>query len=182
MPHVASTRYAQALADAILDPKSTLSPEQAVTELRAFEQMFTGSAELRNVLLSPAVSAGRKRAVVARFAQSMPLSPLVRNFIYVIIDRRRADILDEVREALERELDERLGVARADVSSAAPLTAEQQRTLEAELSRLTSRKIRASYSVDPSLLGGAMARIGSTIYDGSVRARLEGLRARLTSR
>lgn len=182
MPQVASTRYAQALADAVLDPKSQLSPRQAVTELTAFEQMFLASDELRNVLLSPAVSASRKRAVVARFSETMPLSPLVRNFIFVIIDRRRADILDEVREALEHELDRRLGVARADISSAAPLSPAQQRELEAELSRLTHRQIRANYSVDPSLLGGVMARIGSTVYDGSVRARLEGLRSRLTSR
>ena len=182
MPQVAATRYAQALADAVLDPRSELSPQQAVTELTAFEEMFRASAELRNVLLSPAVSASRKRAVIERFAEAMPLSRLIRNFIYVIIDRRRADILDGVRQALETELDHRLGVARADVRSAAPLTGLQQQTLETELARLTSRQIRASYSVDPSLLGGVMARIGSTIYDGSVRARLDGLRSRLTSR
>lgn len=176
MPQAVAARYASALADTVLDPKAKISPQQGVAELQSVESMVRENAELRNVLLSPAVSAARKRAVVARFAEALPLAPLIRNFLYVLIDRRRAGILSEVIAAFQAELDRRLGVARAQVQSAAPLSEPQRRDLERELSRLTGKQVQVDYSVDPALLGGVTARIGSTIYDGSVRTQLEGLR------
>src|SRR3954451_21646692 len=99
MPQAVATRYARALVEAVLNPASRLEPKQAAEELDSFQQMLGGTSELRNVLLSPAVTAARKRAVVAKFADMMPLSKIVRNFLYVLIDRRRIDILNEVVEA-----------------------------------------------------------------------------------
>jgi F-type H+-transporting ATPase subunit delta len=177
-----SARYAKALADAALAPGNRTDPRQALTELRAFEQMVHASPELRNVLLSPAVPTVRKRAVIARFASTVPLSPMVRNFLFVVIDRRRGDLLGEMAAAFEAALDERMGVVRVEVRSAVPLDKGQQAALGQELSKVANKQVRCEFFVDPSLIGGIVARMGSTVYDGSVRTQLETLRDRLTAR
>ncbi len=182
MPSAISSRYAKALADAVLASGSGTDPRQALTELRAFEHLVDSSPELRNVLLSPAVPTVRKRAVVARLAPTVPLSPLVRNFLFVVIDRRRAGLLGEMAAALEAALDERLGVVRAEVRSPVPLDPGQQAALGQELSKVANKQVRCEFFVDPSLIGGVVARMGSTVYDGSVRTQLETLRERLTAR
>lgn len=182
MPQAVSIRYARALADAVMAPESGLDPKAALAELQGFASMVAESTELRNVLLSPAVSNTKKRAVVARFAESLPLARLIRNFLYIVIDRRRADLLNDIAEAFEAALDERLGVVRADVKSAAPLNDRQQLELQQELSRVSGKQVRCDFSTDPELIGGVVARIGSTVYDGSVRTQLEGLRERLVAR
>jgi F-type H+-transporting ATPase subunit delta len=182
MPQAVATRYARALADSALDPKNRLDPKQALGELGVFEQMMKESPDLRNVLLSPAVQSTRKRSVIARFAETLPLSRLVRNLLYVTIDHHRIGMIGEIREAFEAVIDERMGVVRAEVKSAMPLDAAQQQAVQAELSRVAGKQVRCTFETDPRLVGGVMARIGSTIYDGSVRARLEGLRERLIAR
>jgi F-type H+-transporting ATPase subunit delta len=179
--HAVATRYASALADAVLAAGSGLEPRRALEELRTFETMMSGSVELRNVILSPAVSVARKRAVVSRFAEAIPLSRLVRNFLFVMIDRRRADALSEIADAFQNALDERLGIVRAAVTSAAPLNDRQQTELQQTLSRVAGRQVRCEFDTDPELIGGVVARIGSTVYDGSVRTQLETLRERLVS-
>jgi F-type H+-transporting ATPase subunit delta len=182
MPQAVSIRYARALVDAVMSPSAALDPKQALNELRAFDGLVRESSELRNVLLSPAVSNSKKRKVVARFADSMPLSRLVRNFLFVLVDRRRTDLLDDMANAFETALDERLGIVRADVKSASPLNNRQQLDLQQELSRVSGKQVRCDFSIDPALIGGVVARIGSTIYDGSVRSQLETMRDRLVSR
>lgn len=181
MPQALAVRYARALADAVFNPKAGMDPKQALAELRTFSSMVRDSSELHNVLLSPAVSNKKKRAVVGRFAEALPLSRLVRNLIYVLIDRRRTDTLAEIGDAFEIALDERLGIVRADVKSAAPLSDRQQSELQQELSRVSGRQVRCDFSIDPALIGGVVARIGSTVYDGSVRSQLETLRERLVA-
>jgi F-type H+-transporting ATPase subunit delta len=182
MPQALSFRYARALADAVMDPKTGLDPKQALNELRAFTAIVRESNELRNVLLSPAVSNSKKRNVVARFADSLPLSRVVRNFLFVLVDRRRTDLLNDMADAFETALDERLGIVRADVKSASPLNERQQSDLQQELSRVSGKKVRCDFSIDPALIGGVVARIGSTVYDGSVRSQLETMRERLVAR
>jgi F-type H+-transporting ATPase subunit delta len=182
MPSAVAARYAEALADAVLAPGSGADAQRALAELHAFEEIVQSSPELRNVLLSPAVSITRKRAVVGRFASSVPLSPFVRNFLFIVVDRRRADLLGEMAQAFEAVLDERTGVVRAEVRSAAALNERQRSTLQEELSRVANRQVRCEFSIEPALLGGVVARIGSTVYDGSVRSQLEILRERLVAR
>ena len=182
MPQAVSIRYARALADAVTTPGAGLEPRQALTELRAVKGMIDSSSDLRNVLYSPAVSNSKKRAVVARLSDTVPVSRLVRNFLFVIIDRRRTQSLWEIAEAFETALDERMGVVRAEVKSAAPLTDRQQADLQRELSRVAGKQVRCEFSIDPALIGGVVARIGSTLYDGSVRSQLETLRGRLVAR
>jgi F-type H+-transporting ATPase subunit delta len=170
-----ATRYAQALVDIALDPKYRLESAQVASALETFEQAIRSSKDLRNVLDSPAVPAVRKHAVIARLGADINLQPLVRNFFYVLIDHRRIALLGDIRRSFQTLLDERLGVVRADVSSALPLDEAQRARLVTELTRLTGKQVRCEYTVDPALVGGVSARIGSTIYDGSVRGRLATL-------
>jgi F-type H+-transporting ATPase subunit delta len=181
MQNALSTRYARALADSVLAPATALDPKQALAELRTFSGMLRDSPELRHVLLSPAVSTSKKRAVVARFAESVPFSRLVRNFLSLVVDRRRSDILTDIADAFELALDERMGIIRAEVKSASPLTDAQQSELQQQLSRVSGKQVRCEFSIDPALIGGVTARIGSTVYDGSVRTQLHNMRERLVA-
>src|SRR5579862_2358669 len=104
-----ATRYASALADVVTEAGSPLKPEQAAAELRAFEEALEGSAELRNALITPAVPPGRKRAVVGRIADALKLSRLTRNFLYVLVDRRRMASLATIIHSFELIVEERLG-------------------------------------------------------------------------
>ncbi|HSW50705.1 MAG TPA: ATP synthase F1 subunit delta [Bryobacteraceae bacterium] len=175
-----ASRYSRALADLALNPARGLDASAVVEELSALEQVVAGSAELRNVLLSPAVAPARKRAVVARLAGQLGVSRLVLNFVYVIIDHRRTAMLTEIRQAFQALIDERTGSVEAGVTAARQLAAGERENVEASLGRLTGKKVRCKFSVDESLIGGLVARIGSTIYDGSVKGQLEALRRRLT--
>ncbi|MCC6862542.1 MAG: ATP synthase F1 subunit delta [Bryobacterales bacterium] len=172
-------RYAGALVDVVTGPKSEVDPQNASAQLRRVEETFRASDELRNALSSPAVPPARKRAVVSRMAEMLGVSRSVRNFLLVLIDHRRVGLLAEIAEAFDVLLDERLGVARAQVTAARELSDAQKARLQQELSRLTGRPVRLRYAVDPQLIGGVVARIGSTVYDGSVAGQLEALNRRL---
>jgi F-type H+-transporting ATPase subunit delta len=100
--------------------------------------------------------------------------------VYVVIDHRRIGIIDEISDAFDLLLDERLGFVRAEVVSAAPLNQRRSAEIESELSSLTGKRMRLRFAVDAALLGGVSARIGSKVYDGSVRGQLEQLRRQLT--
>ncbi len=176
-----ASRYARALADSLLDSKSQLTGPDAVEQLRSFEAMLESSPDLRNVLLSPAVPPARKRSVVRELGDRIGLASLIRNFIYVVIDHRRTRYIPEIREVLERYLDESLGVVRAEVSSALELTPQQRETVTEKLSGMTGKRVKSKFVVDEDLVGGITARIGSTIYDGSVRGQLQAMRRKLMS-
>lgn len=181
MPQALASRYAGALVDSVLNPANGLTAEDALGQLRNFEEVLQSSPELRNILFSPAVPAVRKRAVVRQLADMQQLHRLIRNFLFILVDRRRLSLLGEARQAFEAILDERLGIVRAHVSSAASLTQEQEEALAREFMRLTGKKVRVDFRVDSALIGGVTAKIGSTVYDGSVRAQLDALRSRLVA-
>jgi F-type H+-transporting ATPase subunit delta len=176
-----ATRYANALADVVTASGSPVRPRDAVAELRAFAAAFEASAELQNALATPSVPAGRKRAVVGRIAEILKLSRISRNFLYVLIDHRRIAALPGIIDSFELIVDERLGFARAEVSAAREMSEPQRAALNAELERLTGRRIRMRFTVDERLIGGVVARIGSTVYDGSVRGQLASLGRRLSA-
>jgi F-type H+-transporting ATPase subunit delta len=176
-----ANRYANALADVVTAPGTTARAEDVVAELRSFESVLQDSTELRNALTSPAVPPARKRAVVGKIADTLKLSRVARNFLYVLIDHRRVAALANVLHGFEIIVDERLGFARAEVSSARELTDAQRSAISAQLERMTGKRIRMRYAVDPSLIGGVVARIGSTVYDGSVRGQLDSLGRKLTT-
>jgi F-type H+-transporting ATPase subunit delta len=176
-----ASRYANALVDVVTRPKAGIDPQRALAALREFAEGLKASAELQNALTSPAVAPGRKRAVVGRLADMLELEHLLRNFLFVLIDHRRIGQLAGIVDAAELLLDERLGFSRAEISSAQAMPETQRATLVAELERLTGTRVRPRFTVDESLIGGAVARIGSTVYDGSVRAQLENLGRRLAA-
>lgn len=181
MTHSAvATRYASALADVVTTGPGAAA-EATLGELRAFESVLSSSPELQNALTSPAVPPSRKRAVVGRLADHLKLSRVTRNFLFVLIDHRRISSLADIVQSFETVADERLGFARADVSSAREIAEPQRQQLNAQLERLSGKRIRARYSIDDSLIGGVVARIGSTVYDGSVRGQLNSLGKRLST-
>ena len=149
--------------------------------MRAVQELIESSADLRNALASPAVAPVRKRAVLGRLLEPMQVFRQVRNFTFIVSDHRRLHELGPIIEAFERRMDERLGFIRADISSAREMGSEQKSALEAQLSRLTGRKARLQFTTDPSLLAGLIAKVGSTVYDGSARGQLERLKVRLGS-
>ena len=182
MTHSAlASRYASALVDVATGPKAGVDPHQLLRELRGFEEVLGASAELRTALTSPAVPPGRKRAVVGAIGAKLGVSRVARNFLFVLTDHRRIAMLTEVLEAFDLLSDERLGFTRAEISSARELEQRQRDSVSHELERLTGKKVRMRFAVDRGLLGGLVARIGSTVYDGSVRGQLQALGKRLTA-
>ncbi len=179
-PAVAS-RYANALADVVLDPKSQVQPPAVAQELRAFDAVLASSAELRHALASPSVPVARKRAVIERIVAMLGSGRVTRNFLFVLNQHRRMDALAAVIESFEIVLDERLGFSRGHVTSACDLNPAQRQQLEAELGRLTGRRMRLRFDIDQNLIGGVVARIGSTVYDGSVKGRLQALERQLSA-
>jgi F-type H+-transporting ATPase subunit delta len=176
MVSVVATRYAKALADVV-----GLDAARVLAQLRSIQALIESSADLRNALASPAVAPPRKRAVLARLLEPMQVFRQVRNFAFIISDHRRIPEFASIVEAFEHRMDDRLGFIRADVSSARELGDVQKAALETQLSRLSGRKAKVRFTTDPSLLAGLVARVGSTVYDGSARGQLERLKVRLGS-
>jgi F-type H+-transporting ATPase subunit delta len=175
-----ANRYASALVD-VVSRTPVPGPEKTAAELAAFLAAFHASLDLRNVLLSPAVAPDKKKAVILALGARIGLSGTTANFLRVVTDHRRLGLLDEMLAAFQALLDERHGILRADVASAQPVQEDLQSALAAGLSRVTGKQVRPRFTVDPALLGGVVARIGSTIYDGSVRGRLHVLGRRLAA-
>jgi F-type H+-transporting ATPase subunit delta len=174
----ASLQYATALADIALEQGAA---DPVKKQLEDFGAAYTESAELRNVLANPAVELAAKHGVIEKLAARLGASRIVRNFLFVVVDNQRTHLLPEILQTFEEVIRQRQGVAEAEVTSAAELTTPQKTQLQQTLERLIGRKIQAKYSLDPTLLGGAVVRIGDTIYDGSVRNRLNQMRARLAA-
>ncbi len=173
MASVASV-YARAFADVILDVK--LDAGQALTELRTVQALLAQSGELRRVWENPAIPAEQKRGLLDAIAERDRISSPVRNLVAVLIDHQRVKFFDPIIRQVQKELDARLGFAEADVTSARELGESEKRALESRVGTLTGKKVRARYEQDTSLLGGVVVRVGSTIYDGSVKGQLEKIR------
>ena len=176
-----ATHYGRALADAVFGPDSGLSPNDAVGELRAAEQLITGSKELHRVLLSPSVQRDRKAAVIAKLAEELGIHRIVRNFLLVVVSHRRTAELASMRREFEKIVDERSGWIPAEISSATELNAAQKQEIERALGTKLGKFIRAHYTVDPALLAGVRARVASREYDATLRGRLEDMRQRLAA-
>jgi len=171
-----ATRYAAALADVALEKNAA---DRVRQDLAAFVEAFSSAADLRIFLESPAADREVKQKVIESLAARMDLAPAVRNFVRVLVDHRRTEMLREIQQAFHGELNRRLGIAEAEVTSARELTAAEKQRLMAALERRTGMKMEAHFRTDTALLGGLVVRIGSTVYDGSVREQLSRLRAQL---
>jgi F-type H+-transporting ATPase subunit delta len=171
--------YARAFADVVtanrLDAARTLAETQQIAAL--VEQ----SKDLREVWDNPSISPEQKRAVLDAIVQRAGISRPVRNFIAILIDKRRTRFLPEIAKQFAEDLNQRLGIAQAEITTARELSPQERTELEADLSRVTGKTIRANYEQDANILGGAIARVGSTVYDGSVKGQLERIRQQLVS-
>src|SRR5262249_21434731 len=136
---------------------------------------------LREVWDNPSIPAEQKRKVLDAIVQRAEISLSVRNFVAVLIDKGRTRFMPAIVEQFAQDLNQRLGFADAEITTARELAPEERKTLEVDLARVTGKQIRAHYDRDPSILGGAVARVGSTVYDGSVKGQLERIRQQLTS-
>jgi F-type H+-transporting ATPase subunit delta len=169
-------RYAAALADVALERKSG---EAVRKDLAAFVEIFLASGDLRNALESPAVDGAVKNKVITAIAAKMGLNQAVRNFVYLLVDHRCTHLFHEILQVFGTELNKRLGIAEAEVTTARALSEAEKKELLSVLQRRTGKKIEARFAEDANLLGGAVVRVGSTVYDGSVREQLNRLREEL---
>ena len=178
MASVAST-YARAFADVVLS--AHLDANRAVGGLREIARLLTESADLRRVWENPAVPADQKRSLLDAIVQREGIDKPVRNLVAVLIDHRRVQFLQRIIEQLVKELDARMGFAEAQIYSTRELGNAEKQALETQIEKTTGKKVRARYALDASLLGGAVVRVDSTIYDGSVNGQLEKIREAMSS-
>jgi F-type H+-transporting ATPase subunit delta len=174
----ASLQYANALADVALAQGAA---DATLKQVADFGAAYRVSSELRNFLASPGVPREAKHGVIEKIAARVGAGKIIRNFLFVIADHRRIHILPEIIAAFQDVIRQRQGIAEAEVSSAVELSAAQKKRFAQTLERLTGKKIQAKYSLDAALLGGAVVRVGDTIYDGSVRNSLNEMRERLAA-
>jgi F-type H+-transporting ATPase subunit delta len=174
----ASLQYATALADIVLEQGAA---EPTRKQLEEFRAAFAESAELRNFLISPAIPRDAKHGVIEKIVARLGASKIIRNFLFVMSDNQRVHLLPEIADTFKQVLEQRQGVAEAQVTSPLELTDVQKTSLVRTLERVSGKKIQARYFLDPALLGGVLVKIGDMIYDGSVRNRLHQLRARLAA-
>jgi F-type H+-transporting ATPase subunit delta len=172
--------YARALADAVIESK--LDPAAVERQLADFSATLKGSKDLREVFANPALPVSKRIAILDAVNRRAGCDRQVRNFLALLIEHGRLSALDEILEQYQSEINRRLGICEAQVFTARSLGAEEREEMESRVARLTGAErsdVRATFREDASLIGGAILRIGSTIYDGSVRGRLERLREHL---
>jgi F-type H+-transporting ATPase subunit delta len=177
---VVDLRYARALAAVISDQKLDLIAAQG--QLNGFANLLEESVELREVLQNPSIPEPQKLKVLDAIAPRLGLSRPIRNFIALITHHERLHQLRDMITAYAGLADENSGIAEVEITTARPLDDANRRLLEQQVAKLAGEsKVQATYHEDPSLLGGAVVRLGSTVYDGSVRAQLEQMRQRLAT-
>jgi F-type H+-transporting ATPase subunit delta len=181
MPSALALRYARALADVVAFPGAAAGdPRRIGEQLREFDQMLGDHAELQILFTTPAIPEGKKRAVLTELAPLLDLAPHTLSFLLVVLQHDRMAHLAEIAEAFDSLLNERLGIVVAAVRSARPLEEPEKQELASALRARTGKQVEMTFTLDPGLIAGVVAQVGSTIYDGSVRGQLERLRIDLT--
>ena len=173
----AAIRYARALLDVAVKEKADL--ELIENELAQFADLFTQYPLLEKVLLNPAVPVPRKRAAVADILAQATFTPIVTKLIALLADRDRLVLVPDLLAAYRDRLLDHRGVVRAEVTTATALDAGRTAAIQNGLAALTGRTVLLATKIDPSIIGGLVARIGSTVYDASVTRQLEKMKARL---
>jgi F-type H+-transporting ATPase subunit delta len=174
-----AARYARAFADVVLDTK--LDPADVEQQLRDFAGSFAASRDLREVLLNPSLPTAQRVSILDAVNRRIGCGPKVRNFLAVLISHERLAALNEIIEEYRLEMNRRLSISDAEVVTARTLQDQERAKLEREVAELAGTRVNATFRQDKSLIGGAIVRIGSTIYDGSVRGHLERLKERLVA-
>jgi F-type H+-transporting ATPase subunit delta len=165
-------RYASALADVIIEHGEQVQVQE---ELAAWEEMIIGNRLLLEAFSNPTVAYQQKEKVLGELISRTKVRPTTANFLRILLKNQRLAELPQVNAKLAQILDDRSGVASAQVTSARPVSDAIQASLAEKLGQMTGKRIRLSFETDETLLGGIVTRIGSTIYDGSVRNQLRRL-------
>ncbi len=174
---ILSMRYAHAFASVAVS--AHLDVAAAEQQLQDFSGTLADSRELREFLMNPSIQNAQKLKVLDAVAERIGMMPQMRNFVAVIMDHQRLGELGEILNQYHAVVDEQANVAEVQITSANPLNDQDRAELESQAARLAGGRLRATYLQDPSLLGGAIVRIGSTVYDGSIRAQLQQLKQKL---
>ena len=174
-----ANRYARALFDVARAERADF--DRIERELVEFNNLVTANEMLQRALTNPAVPASKKRAVVEQLIGRAGLLVPVSKLLLLLAERDRLGILPELIEGYRNRLLDHLNVVRAQVVTAVPLPADRADALQANLARATGRKVQLDTRVDEGIVGGAVARLGSTVYDGSITRQLEKMRETLTS-
>ena len=159
-----------------------LYPEKAeagLDQLERFAELLNEEPDVRRILENPTTAGDRRNKFLKEIASALGFDKSVRNFVGILLDKGRLELLEEIVEAYRRLLDDRMGIVRARITAARPLDAVEQNELAAKLMEKTGKKIRMEIAVDASLIAGVVAQVGSTIYDGSVRTQLQAFKNRL---
>jgi F-type H+-transporting ATPase subunit delta len=176
MPTVVANRYARALADVVA---SKGNYRQVLEELEDFDAAYRESPELRTLCETPALTLAQKMGVLESVAQRLGASPVTLNFLRVLLSHYRMPLLGEITEAFRNIANARLGIVQVKISSAAGLTDEEKELLRARFGELMRQQPELEFHLDPDLIGGIVAQIGSTVYDGSIRGSLDRIREQL---
>lgn len=175
---VAASRYARALFDVVL---KEADPTRAGSDLAAFAGTISAHDVLARALANPAVPVTRKHAAIAALlAKAGKITPAVSKLLLLLADRDRLALLPEIVEAYRERLMQHQQVVRAEVTTAVPLPDDRRAAIERGLAAATGRQVVLTAHVDPALIGGAVTRVGSTVYDGSIVRQLERLREQLS--
>jgi F-type H+-transporting ATPase subunit delta len=171
-------RYARALFDVVAKSGDV---DAALAELKALGAAFTGHQDLRKALTSPGVPVGVKQSVMRDVLALQPVSKVVGRLLTLVVENDDIDEIDDIVEAFEQRVMDLHHVVRAEITSAVPLTPEKVQAIEASLATASGARVVITPRVDPALLGGVVAKVGSRVYDGSVARHLARIRARLVS-
>jgi F-type H+-transporting ATPase subunit delta len=171
-----ATRYAKALLQVAIEESDPSAIEQ---DLASVARAMVENPELRRALTSPGIPQQVRVNVVNALTSTMGVQPPVAKLLKMLADRGRLDLVPMMNEVYRERLLAHRNIVRATVTSAAPLTAEKTERLEASLSSMTGKKVQLDTAVDPSIIGGIVTRIGSTVYDGSIRTQLLKMKQQL---
>ena len=170
-------RYASAFLDVVTAAK--LDTAALDRQFSDFVATWDGSAELREFFMNPAIPNVEKVEFLDKLNQKLMLQKELRNLLAVMINNDRIGQVSEVAQAWRRQLQEQSGIRQAEIVTARELSEKDRSALVAEIGKLAGARVEASFKLDPSILGGTVVRIGSTVYDGSVRGRLDRLKEEL---
>jgi len=172
-----ANRYAKALFDVGVEEKADLVKFEQ--DLNSAAEVFEANKDLRHVAISANLPEANRKALIETVADKLGAAPQIRKLLVMLAKGRSLNLLPDLADAFRERLLAHQNIVRAEVTSAAPLSPEKTKALEDSLAQATGKKVELSVSVDPALLGGVVARIGSTVYDGSVKTQLQRMRQEL---
>jgi F-type H+-transporting ATPase subunit delta len=173
---IVARRYASALADVVIERGESREVKE---ELTGWERLFESSESLQEVFRNPTIPLDRKRAVLNKLIERTRPRPTTVNFLKVLLQNQRLTDLAAINRKFAEVLDVRAGMLAATVTTARSVPADARQKLHATLSSLTGSNVRVNFATDPELIGGLVTRIGSTVYDGSVRNHLQQIKEKM---